>query len=630
MQMQRQIELMFTKNFAFLRSSFSACSIVLAGIIFCTAHSRLQAQTASPLIKISDKVLLAQQQRIAAIEHATQSTVGVFSDKGDGGGSGMIISSDGYVLTNFHVSSPFGHQMRCGLSDGRMFDAVVVGIDPTGDLALLKMFIDEPLPAATIADSDTVQQGDWCFAAGNPFVLATNLEPTVTWGIVSGTRRYQYPSASILEYTDCIQTDAAINPGNSGGPLYNAEGSLIGINGRCSFEKRGRVNVGVGYAISINQAMLFLKHLKSGRIVDHATLGFTVASDTNRRVLVSNILPTSDAFRRGLRYDDEILSLAGREIKTVNELKNVLGIFPAKYRVPLTYRRDGRTISTWIRLAALHNDAELLAIVEGESQSQKPPQRTPPKDDEQEPADQPAPEETELADKSKEKEQLSETFKRYIARPGFGNYYFNEFELRRIEQLDATKAAWANANQELKVTGVVEGEATPLTIALDGNTISTSIGDQKEKVLTKSGWSRLVDAKSFHAMGLALQLWRDWQQKPPQLIGAATYIGGGAVVNEPQQFDLTQITAVDVETLFYSDDQTGQLRLIELISEAREDHFEFYIDSYQVIGGRSFPAKVRFGYSIDDLIPATLEFSDSDSRPNPAKPVQNDAPETSL
>ena len=95
--------------------------------------------------------------------------------------------------------------------------------------------------------------GQWVFAAGNPFVLASNLQPTVTLGIVSGVNRYQYPAGTLLEYADCIQTDAAINPGNSGGPLFNFASEVIGINGRCSFEKRGRVNVGVGYAISANQ-----------------------------------------------------------------------------------------------------------------------------------------------------------------------------------------------------------------------------------------------------------------------------------------------------------------------------------------------------------------------------------------
>ncbi len=184
--------------------------------------------------------------------------------------------------------------------------------------------------------------GDWCFAVGNPFLLATDFTPSVSYGIVSGVHRYQYPSGTLLEYADCIQTDAAINPGNSGGPLFNARGEVIGINGRGSFEKRGRVNVGVGYAISINQIKNFLGYLKSGRIVDHATLGAVVTHDDEGRVLVNDILETSDAYRRGLRYDDEIVRFGGRDIHTVNAFKNVLGIFPRDWRVPLTYQRDGK------------------------------------------------------------------------------------------------------------------------------------------------------------------------------------------------------------------------------------------------------------------------------------------------
>ena len=137
----------------------------------------------------------------------------------------------------------------------------------------MKLFGRDDFPAAELADSDQVQVGDWCFAIGNPFLLATDFHPTVSYGVISGVHRYQYPAGTLLEYTDCLQADAAINPGNSGGPLFDAQGRLIGINGRGSFEKRGRVNVGVGYAISINQIKNFLGHLKSGRIVDHATLG---------------------------------------------------------------------------------------------------------------------------------------------------------------------------------------------------------------------------------------------------------------------------------------------------------------------------------------------------------------------
>ena len=200
---------------------------------------------------------------------------------------------------------------------------------------------------------------------GNPFLLATDLQPTVTYGIVSGVHRYQFPAGTLLEYADCMQTDASINPGNSGGPLFDAQGRLIGINGRGSFEKRGRVNVGAAYAISINQIKNFLGALRGGRIVDHATLGATVDSDADGRVVVTEILETSDAYRRGLRCDDEIISFGGRPISTPNGFKNVLGIFPKGWRVPLSYRRDGKRYDVLVRLAGVHGEEELLEKIGG-------------------------------------------------------------------------------------------------------------------------------------------------------------------------------------------------------------------------------------------------------------------------
>ena len=584
----------------------SRLSLALLSLLFAASVQNSKSQAADvDLLQVDQAVLDAQEQRIAAMVKATASTVGVFSGKGEGGGSGVIISTDGYVLTNFHVSSPFGHQMRCGLSDGRMFDAVIVGFDPTGDLALLRMFGHDDLPAADIADSDTVNAGDWCFAAGNPFVLATNLEPTVTWGVVSGVRRYQYPSASILEYTDCIQTDAAINPGNSGGPLYNSKGQLIGINGRCSFEKRGRVNVGVGYAISINQAMLFLRHLKSGRVVDHATAGFTVASDSERRVLVSNILDSSDAYRRGLRYDDEILALGNRDVRTVNELKNVLGIYPATYRVPLRFKREGRTIETWIRLDALHSADELLAIVAGESEM---PKEKP--DGKKQPADElPEQDDAPKSKKQAAKETLSPTYQNYEARAGYGNYFFQGFQFDRIIKANKTRASWAAGAKEkpLNASGILIGETTAIGVEISEDAIKTSLADQKQTVAIGNGWSRLLESRSLHAFGIGIKLWRDWQQLRPEQLGAATYVGGGAVIQETKQFDLTQITTADIEAYLYSDPESGQLRLLELAIDKNTERFEMYFDNYEIRGDKNFPSQVRFGYAIESLVPALFE-----------------------
>src|SRR5439155_27382299 len=182
--------------------------------------------------------------------------------------------------------------LKFGLAEGVLYDAVLVGLDKVGDLALIRMLpknkvkgadgkeIDKPFPFVPLGDSDAVQPGDWSLAMGNPFLLAADFTPTVTFGIVSGTHRYQYPAGTLLEYTDCIQVDASINPGNSGGPLFNMRGELIGINGRGSFDKRGRVNSGVGYAIWINQIKNFLGHLHAGLDADHASLGAFVQSDT--------------------------------------------------------------------------------------------------------------------------------------------------------------------------------------------------------------------------------------------------------------------------------------------------------------------------------------------------------------
>ncbi len=145
--------------------------------------------------------------------------------------------------------------------------------------------------------------------------------------------------------------------------MFNLAGEVIGINGRCSFEKRGRINVGVGYAISANQVKYFLGVLRSGRLVDHATMGATVATDDTGRIVVSNILSSSDAFRRGLRYGDEVVQLADREIQSTNTFKNVLGILPKDWRVPLVFRRDNKTQTILVRLDGVHTEKQLIELV---------------------------------------------------------------------------------------------------------------------------------------------------------------------------------------------------------------------------------------------------------------------------
>src|SRR5262249_18540456 len=202
--------------------------------------------------KLDDRVAQLEQKRIAAVAKVRPSVVAVFSPGGQGGGSGVLISDDGYALTNFHVVAGSGPVMQCGLSDGVLYDAVVVGIDKVGDVSLIKLLPKKEgnkFPFAPLGDSDKLRAGDWSLAMGNPFLLATDFTPTVTFGMISGVNRYQYPEGGLLEYGDCIQIDTSINPGNSGGPLFNMDGELVGINGRGSFDKRARINSGVGYAI---------------------------------------------------------------------------------------------------------------------------------------------------------------------------------------------------------------------------------------------------------------------------------------------------------------------------------------------------------------------------------------------
>src|SRR5713101_6510728 len=301
------------------------CLILAIGVIALSSD----AQDVDPAVKS------AEAKRIAAIEKARPSVVAIFGPGGQGGGSGVLVDKDGYALTNFHVVEGAGPVMQCGLPDGVLYDAALVGLDKVGDVALIKLLPQkkgQDFPFAVLGDSDKVKAGDWCMAMGNPFLLATDFNPTVTFGLVSGVHRYQYPAGTLLEYTDCIQVDASINPGNSGGPLFNMDGQLIGINGRWSFEKRGRVKSGVGYAISINQIKNFMGHLRAGLDSDHATLGAIVRTEAETngisKTKVTQILEESDAYRRGLDQEDAILSFAGRSITSDNHYKNVVGLFP--------------------------------------------------------------------------------------------------------------------------------------------------------------------------------------------------------------------------------------------------------------------------------------------------------------
>lgn len=403
----------------------------------CILTALTMAAIAVPTVA-QQTVVERETARVETLRKISPSIVCVMDPKGQGGGSGVLISADGYAITNYHVTSGCGTFMKCGLSDGKLYDAVIVGIDPTGDIALIQLQGRTDFSFAIPGDSDQVQVGDEVMALGNPFLLASDFTPTVTYGIVSGVRRYQYPANTFLEYTDCIQIDASINPGNSGGPLFDIEGRWIGINGRASFEKRGRVNSGAAYAISVNQIQKFIGHLKCGLIVDHGVAEFTVATSDAGEVTVAQVSALSDAYRRGLRPGTQVLSFAGRLLTSANDFQNVLGIFPEGTRLPLTWRdRDGLHAGT-IRLRPLHAFQKAPELPE--ERRQRPPQ-----DPEQQDS------EGHLLDTTADEvpEALQSLF---VARDGFCNYYFNE--MQRLRVLTALKERMASNGDPKPVWGV--------------------------------------------------------------------------------------------------------------------------------------------------------------------------------
>jgi serine protease Do len=255
-------------------------------------------------------------------------------------GSGVIISSDGYIVTNNHVVDG-GTDIKVSLNDKTELPARVVGTDSRTDLAVLK--IDRAgLPALPLGDSSKVQVGDVVLAIGNPFGVGQ----TVTMGIVSATGR----DLGIEDYEDFIQTDAAINPGNSGGALVSAEGRLIGIN--TAIMSRSGGNQGVGFAIPASMARNVTDQIMHGGKVSRAFLGVTIQPVTSdlakafklskaEGALISDVNPGSPADRAGLKSGDIITKLDDSPVPDARALRLMIGEMSPGKRVQLAVLRDG-------------------------------------------------------------------------------------------------------------------------------------------------------------------------------------------------------------------------------------------------------------------------------------------------
>jgi serine protease Do len=259
-----------------------------------------------------------------------------------GQGSGVIVTSDGYIITNHHVVAT-ATIVEVLLGDRRQFKGRVVASDPKTDMAVVKIAATG-LPTVPWGDSSKLSVGDFVLAVGNPL----GLNQTVTFGIVSAVGR---ADVGIADFEDFIQTDAPINPGNSGGALVNIKGELIGIN--TAIASAGGGSIGVGFAVPSNMSRAIMQSLiKTGRV----TRGFLGATtqDVNpvlgklfklpdvRGAIITDLLPDSSAEKAGLRRGDVVVRFDGKDVTNSGRLRNFIGVSPIRSRHRLDIFRDGR------------------------------------------------------------------------------------------------------------------------------------------------------------------------------------------------------------------------------------------------------------------------------------------------
>jgi len=289
--------------------------------------------------------------------------------KEEGLGSGVIVTADGYIITNNHVVEG-ADELSVLLPDEREFKAKLIGADPKTDVAVIKIEA-ENLPTATLADSDKIRVGDIVFAVGNPLGVGQ----TVTMGIVSAKGRNKLGLLENVQgYEDFIQTDAAINMGNSGGALIDARGRLVGINSAIVSTTRG--NIGIGFAIPVNLAASIMHSLIETGTVARGYLGVITESLTpeiaesmdlpkdTKGVAVADVTPGSPAEKAKLERSDVILAVNGRAIASLEDLRLIIAQSVPGSEVKLSILRDGKPLTLGVTLGTLtEKPNELLAGV---------------------------------------------------------------------------------------------------------------------------------------------------------------------------------------------------------------------------------------------------------------------------
>jgi serine protease Do len=256
-------------------------------------------------------------------------------------GSGFIITRDGYILTNNHLVGG-AEEVKVSLDNGETYTAEIVGTDPDTDVAVVKIKANN-LPYVELADSDTLEVGEWVIAIGSPF----GLSQTVTAGIVSAKGRSRL---GVATYEDFIQTDAAINFGNSGGPLLNLDGKAVGMN-TAIIGPGG--NVGIGLAIPSNMARDIYKQLKESGTVTRGFLGVLPGDvepemaeffdlDEAKGVVISQVTPDSAAEKAGLKQGDVVVEMENEPVENANDFRNRIAMYKPGSKVDLVVVRDGK------------------------------------------------------------------------------------------------------------------------------------------------------------------------------------------------------------------------------------------------------------------------------------------------
>ncbi len=278
-------------------------------------------------------------------------------------GSGVIVSPDGYIITNNHVVEK-GEEIRVTLFDGKTFKGKLVGADPKTDIAIIRIDASR-LPTLTWGDSEKLQVGEFVLAIGNPY----SLSHTVTMGIISAVGR---ANVGIADYEDFIQTDAAINPGNSGGPLVNVKGELIGIN-TAIFSRTGGYQ-GIGFAVPSNMVRIIMDQLVQRGKVTRGWIGVTIQELTPelskkfkaqraQGALVSDVMKDSPAAKAGMRRGDVILTFDGKVVKDVSNLRNMVAQSKIGEAVEIGILRSGREYSIKVTIIEFPRGREVAEVI---------------------------------------------------------------------------------------------------------------------------------------------------------------------------------------------------------------------------------------------------------------------------